>query len=450
MLRSLRSRLLASFLLVVLVAVGVVALLASQTTRGQFYGYVQHAAEMGNRRFQVILGSYYAQNGSWAGVQAQVERLAEVTGEDVVLLDSGGRVIADSAGRLVGQTAGGSWTGGPIAITVGGSQVGAVYVDPSGRPTGEQAFLDSVNRSLIVGAGVAGLLALLLTLVLSRPIVSPLETLTAAARRMAQGDLAQRVAVGGADEVADLARAFNAMAESVARNEQLRSQMASDVAHELRTPVAVIHGYLQALRDGVMAADGETLDALFDEATLLGRLVEDLRQLTLADAGQLTLRRQPAAVEELVGRAGLAVRPLLAAHGLRMQTDLAAELPAVEVDSERVGQVLCNLLNNAAAHTPAGGLITVSAREGEGTVLVGVADTGAGVSAEDLPYIFERFYRADRSRARATGGAGLGLTIAKKIVEAHGGRIGVESELGQGATFTFSLPVSAQQPPSPV
>ncbi|MHB1415409.1 MAG: HAMP domain-containing protein, partial [Chloroflexota bacterium] len=238
MLRSLRSRLLASFFLVVLVAVGVVAMLASQTTRGQFYGYVQHAAEMGNRRFQVMLGSYYAQNGSWIGVQAQVERMAEVTGDDVVVLDASGRVIADSARRLVGQTANESWTGGPIAVTVGGAKVGDVYVDPLGRPTGEQAFLDAVNRSLVAGAALAGLLALLLTLVLSRRIVSPLETLTAAARRMERGDLAQQVAVGGADEVADLARAFNAMAESVARNEQLRSQMASDVAHELRTPVA--------------------------------------------------------------------------------------------------------------------------------------------------------------------------------------------------------------------
>jgi signal transduction histidine kinase len=257
---------------------------------------------------------------------------------------------------------------------------------------------------------------------------------------MERGDLAQRVPVRGGGELGELARAFNAMAEAVASNEQLRRHMVSDVAHELRTPLTNIRGHLEALCDGVLAPDRETFDSLLEEAGLLTRLVEDLQQLALAEAGQLRLEREPAQVEEIVGRTATAVQAQFTARELRLATDCSPGLPTVDIDAERIGQVLRNLLNNAAAYTPKGGRVAISARHSDGYVEVSVADSGIGIAPEDLPYVFERFYRADRSRARATGGAGLGLAIAKQLVEAHGGRIWVESDLGQGTKFTFTLP----------
>lgn len=446
MFRSLRLRLLVSFLLVALVAVGIVAVLASQATSGQFHGYVEQRIEMGHRRHQRVLAVYYAERRSWDGVQALVERMAEISGDQVVLLDTSGKVVADSARKLLGQEAASKWAGGPVPIIAAGARVGTIYVNPLAGRSADEAFLDSVNRSLIVAAGAAALLALLLTLALSRRIVGPIEALTAAARQMERGDLGQRVEVRSGDEVGELARAFNAMAEAVSRNEMLRRHMVSDVAHELRTPLTNMRGYVEAMRDGVLEHDCGTLDSVCQEAELLTRLVDDLQELALAEAGQLRLERRPVTVEEIVERATSAIRPQFAARGLRLETNFAKGLPAVDVDVERIGQVLRNLLNNAMAHTPEGGAVTISAHQAGGSVEVSVADTGTGIAPEHLRNIFERFYRADRSRARATGGAGLGLTIARQIVEAHGGQIRVESEPGQGARFTFTLPASTPRP----
>jgi signal transduction histidine kinase len=299
---------------------------------------------------------------------------------------------------------------------------------------------------------------------------------------MEKGDLSQRVAVRSQDEIGELARAFNAMADGLARIEQLRRHMVTDVAHELRTPLTNIRGYLEALRDGVARPDAPLIDSLHEEALLLNRLIDDLQDLALAEAGQLRLTRRPVALGPLLEGAVSALRPALADKRLAIVVDLPADLPCADADAARVGQVLRNLLNNAITHTPPGGTITVEATtdrrppttdqedrrqetgrtpnnsvsglsspvsRSEGlsvlsprsSVLITVTDTGPGIAAEHLPHIFERFYRADRARARATGGAGLGLTIVKQLVEAHGGRVWAASAPGQGATFTFTLPV---------
>lgn len=445
MLSSLRLRLLGGFLVVALVAVGTVAFLASRTTSGEFHGYVERRIEGDFRRIERVLGVHYARARSWDGVQSVVEGAGEVTGDHVVVVDNAGRVVGDSSGKLVGQEAGRDWQGGPVLIRLpGGPPIGAVYLNPMAGQAPDQAFLESVNRSLIVAVGVAGLLALVLTLWLSRGIVAPVESLTAAARRMEQGDLAQRVEVRNGGEVGQLAHAFNAMAEAVARNEALRKHMVSDVAHELRTPLTNVRGYLEAMRDGMMKPTRETLDLVFEEAQLLSRLVEDLQELSLAEAGQLRLERVPVGVGELLERAANAARPGAEQRGLALNVSVAPGLPPVEVDADRIGQVLRNLLNNAMAYTPAGGTVTLAAEQDDGQVQVLVADTGVGIAAEDLPFVFERFYRADRSRARATGGSGLGLTIARRIVEQHGGIISVRSEVGKGTTFAFTLPVAVK------
>ncbi len=460
MFHSLRFRVLVALIVVIVMAVGIVAFFASRATTGEFQRYVERGGMVRHQRFEMFLAGHYMQNRSWSGVQPLVEQMGQITGERIVLADDGGQIVADSANKLVGQTVGQNWAE-PVALIVQrGMPVGAVYANPLGPADDPQreAFLASINRALLLAAGVAGLAAVLLTLVLSRRILRPVEALTAAARRMERGDLSQRVEVQSNDEIGELARAFNAMADGLARLEELRHNMVSDVAHELRTPLSNIRGYLEALQDGVVKPKPEIIDSLYEEAMLLSRLVDDLRELALAEAGQLRLERRPVATADLVNRAMEAARAQTSAKGIALRADLPADLPLVSVDPQRIGQVLGNLLSNALTHTSSGGEVVVEARrcpepcpepsrrvvEGarETEVEVSVRDTGEGIPPEHLPYIFERFYRADRSRSRATGGTGLGLSIAKQLVEAHGGRIGVASQVGRGTTFTFTLPVA--------
>jgi signal transduction histidine kinase len=302
-----------------------------------------------------------------------------------------------------------------------------------------QAIVGNLNRSLLLAAVAAGGVALVLTAGLSRGIVRPVEALTAAVRRMERGDRSQRVTVSSRDEIGELAHAFNAMADSVSSAEQLRRQMVSDIAHELRTPLTNIRGYLEAVRDGVVTAQPEVIESLYEESMLLNRLITDLQELALAEAGQLALERQPMALAEAIEKTIAALGPPLCG-GPALSTNVPADLPPVMADAERVGQILRNLLTNARHHTPPEGTITIQARALPAAVEVDVADTGSGIAAEHLPYVFERFYRADPARARATGGAGLGLAIVRQLVEAHGGQVRVESVVGRGTTFTFTLP----------
>jgi signal transduction histidine kinase len=287
---------------------------------------------------------------------------------------------------------------------------------------------------------VAGLVALLLTLLISRRILAPVEALTRAARKMEKGDLSQRVKVETRDEIGELAHAFNAMAGGLTRLEKLRRNLVTDVAHELRTPLTNIRGYLEALQDGAAQPDRALIDSLHEEAMLLSRLVEDLQELELAEAGQLKLERRPTAIADVITRAITAQQPSAAGKDLTLKAALPSGLPLVDADPDRIGQVLRNLLNNAITHTPPGGEIEVSARSTHDEIEVRVHDTGEGIAPEHLRNIFERFYRADRSRSRVTGGAGLGLAIVKQVVEMHGGRVWVESAVNKGSTFSFSLP----------
>ncbi len=449
MVRSLRLRLFLTFIALAMVTLGAVAFFASQATTNEFQRYVEHGSTLRGRRFEAALAAYYLRTHTWEGVQPLLEQMEQIGGERVVLADETGLVVADSAGRLagqrVGQSVGQNWSR-PVLLLWQGQLVGSLYVGPQEGVSGEEAsFLRSVNRALLAAVVVAALATVLLTLLLSRRILKPVEALTGAARRMERGDLSQRVPVQSDDELGELAHAFNAMAGGLQRIEQLRRQMVSDVAHELRTPLTNMRGYLEAMHDGVVQPSPEMIDSLRDEALLLGRLVDDLQELALAEAGQLELERQPVDLVEVVQQALCAFQPQAGSRGLALRAELPPTLPPVDADPQRVGQVLRNLIRNALAYTAEGGLVEVLAQARGAEVEVKVRDNGIGIAPEHLPYVFERFYRADRSRARSTGGAGLGLTIVKQLVEAHGGRVWVESEEGKGATFGFTLPVAQAQ-----
>jgi signal transduction histidine kinase len=317
-----------------------------------------------------------------------------------------------------------------------------------GRP--ERGFLSSVNQQLLLAVTGVGLAALLLTWVLSRRILGPVEALTAAAGKLEKGDLTQRVEVSSKDEIGELAHAFNSMADGLERLEQLRRNMVTDVAHELRTPLSNIQGYLEAIRDGVVNPGPALINSLHEEALLLSRLVDDLQELELAEAGKLRLQLSQQAPREMVEKAVLALHPATSEREIGVSTYIAPNLPTVEADPERIGQVLRNLLNNALTHTPWGGEIRVAARLVGEEVEFSVKNYGPGISPNHMPYLFERFYRADNSRSRATGGAGLGLSIVKHLINLHGGRVWAESVPGEGATFYFTLPTAPRPEPVPL
>jgi signal transduction histidine kinase len=308
----------------------------------------------------------------------------------------------------------------------------------------EQVFVSAVTRSLLVGVLVGGGVAVALALAFARGILRPIGALTAAARHMEQGDLSQRVVVHSDDEIGRLGHAFNGMAEGLARTEQLRRTMVTDVAHELRTPLTNLRGYLEAVRDGVTLPRPEVIESLYEEAMLLSHLVDDLQDLSLSEGGRLVLRREAVDVHALLTSAAQSIGPR--ASGLEVTVEVTPELPMAWADPQRIGQVLRNLLANAVTHTAPGGRVTLRAAASGEHLRIEVRDTGSGIAAEHVPNVFERFYRADPSRTRATGGAGIGLAIVKQLVEAHGGTVGLASVLGEGSCFAFTLPVYERAP----
>ena len=450
MIYSLRWRLLLSFVLVIAVAVGMAALLASRASSAELERFQDRTQTERSERLNSMLARKYAQSEGWGGVQVMLEQVGELYSERVIVVNRNGRVVADSRRTIVGRFMAGPVKSDRALVVAGpGGTLGTLLINPEPLP-GEPAIpspnstLPSINRFLVWSGLLAAGVAVILTFFLSRRILAPVESLSRAARALAKGDLSSRVPALSRDEVGELGRTFNLMGEELARTEEVRRSLVADVAHELRTPVSNIRGYIEAIGDGLLNPDKATLESIHEEVTLLTRLIEDLQELTLAESGQLTLHRQPSDMADLVRKAVLAVQPRVEAKGVTINMDVGTTVP-IDADPERVGQVLRNLLNNAANYTSPAGSICVRLYQGEDEIEVSVDDTGTGIAEDELPYVFDRFYRVDKSRARATGGVGLGLTIAKRLVEAHGGRISVRSQAGQGSTFTFTLPTRPPQ-----
>ncbi|MCL5997475.1 MAG: ATP-binding protein [Chloroflexi bacterium] len=309
------------------------------------------------------------------------------------------------------------------------------------RSIAEEQYLARTDLALIIAAVVMIGVALLLGIFLARLITRPVRELTTAAGKIATGDLKQRVPVRSRDELGMLADQFNHMSSNLARATQLRRQMTADIAHDLRTPLTVISGYVEALRDQVLKPTPERFSMMHDEIQLLRHLVEDLHTLSLADAGELHLDRQFVAPQMLLGRVADAYQHAAEQQGIMLHVRVDERLPDICVDAEHMIRALGNLVSNALRYTNAGGQVTLLARAAPAQVQLVVADTGAGIAPEHLPNIFERSYRADIARQRESGGSGLGLAIVKSIVEAHGGQVKAESTLGQGTMLTIALPL---------
>ena len=318
----------------------------------------------------------------------------------------------------------------------------------SGQGSGVMAELFSGFRAGVFEAvawatAAAVLVAVLISLLLSRSILHPLRDMMQASQRIAEGHYDERVKAGGADELGQLANRFNQMAEKLYQVESMRRQLIGDVSHELRTPLTAIKGSMEGLMDGVLPANDETYQQIHQEADRLNRLVDDLQELSRVEAGSYELDLRPTNLAPVLETLAKRFRQPFEAKRVRLDLNLPADLPLVLADEHRLLQVLTNLTGNALMYTPEGGTVTIDVAHEHKMIQVTVRDTGAGIAPEHLSHLFDRFYRVDKSRSRAAGGgSGIGLTIAKYLVEAHGGKIWVESEgKGKGSAFSFTLPV---------
>ena len=302
-----------------------------------------------------------------------------------------------------------------------------------------QMFLDAVHRYLIQASLVALVAAVVLSFLLTRRVLRPLSDMAEVIRRISAGDYSARVQTVSRDEVGELGLAFNRMADSLERVEGLRKTMVADIAHELRTPLTNVRGYLEGLADGVVKPSKETLSMLQDEILRLVCLVEDLQQLTKAEAARAYLRREELSLADLLQRVIELYRHEFDSRAITVETRVEPEAARIRGDREKLLRVLRNLVENAWQYTPEGGSFRVTAERGTEGLRLTFANTGGGLSEADLSAIFERFYRAEKSRSRDSGGAGIGLSIVKEIVEAHGGRVGAESEAGETRVW-LSLP----------
>ena len=471
--RSLSWKLGGALLLIAVVSVGLMAYLTNLSTTREFRQYISHGSMMYTHSVADSLSRFYIQEQSWVGIQGILGSLLRSESDRLILADDAGVIVGDTARDWLGRETRQVGLDDGTAINISGQAVGELYVLFSGAgggmgyqggmmgpgspmpmlDTAEQEFLRRINNSLWITGLIAAAVALLLGLILTRQITRPLRALTRGARHIARGDLGYRVKVDAKDELGELAQSFNLMASNLDKSEQSRRRLNADIAHELRTPLTVIEGTVDGILDGVFPPDQEHLSSIKEQTTLLTWLLGDLRDLSLAESGQLRLELAPTNIVDLVRRKLSQAEIRARERDIQVKLNIPSAVPEIKVDSARMEQVIANLLTNAIRHTGAGGNITVSMETVAGdslhqitdpSVIISVADSGEGIAAEHLPHIFERFYRAGDSRARSQGGTGLGLAIVKQMVMAHGGKVWVESEVAKGSTFYVALPLAGR------
>ena len=465
---SLQFRLIVGFALVLALALGSVSAyigLAAHREVRQLRADTDKAREA---RVEETIARFYSVNRGWTGLKTLIERAGFLSDRDIVVVDQDGQLVGDSRDRTDSLTSVTGQEPRPSPIVIDGRRVGSILIGPGGaRPRFGPArrgprgivpddvearfeeprlsrFASAINRSLLLAGMAAGAGGILLVSLMSRRILASVRTLNSAAQRLGSGDLSQRVPARGRDEIGQLGDTFNAMADGLENAERQRRNMVADVAHELRSPLSNLQGYIEAVRDGLLEPDSATLDTIHEQVLYLSHLVEDLKLLAETESDDFRLDREPGSLVDVVRGTVEAFRPRAEAKGVAVSIDLPAEFPLVDLDKTRIAQVVGNLVENAIRHTPSGGNVTVSARLEDSRAVITVVDSGEGISPEALPYVFERFYRVDPSRARTTGGVGLGLTIAKQLIEAHGGSLRATSTVGKGTRFSFDLPLTSE------
>jgi signal transduction histidine kinase len=448
--RSISTKLILAFLSIGIISVAVIVLTARWNTRTEF---IKFLSDQNQSNIVSGLSTYYTQNGSWDGVDtifiesAPPQQPGYGSGGPnrrmpFTLTDENGNVIMSNEKYKTGDKVSNTDLELGIPITENGKVIGVLVpmrAPFQGNPR-EVEFIERINLTLLYGALIGAVIALLLGIFLSRTITRPIRELTNATHAVSEGDLSQQVPVRSKDELGELAKAFNKMSTELVRSVNARKQMTADIAHELRTPLSLILGHAEAVHDGVLPPSPENFEIIREEAIRLEHLVNDLRTLSLADAGELTMNIQSVEPGRLINEVVSLYQYQTQKKNISLEVDVASPLPTIEVDPGRMTQVLTNILDNATRHTPEGGRIILSAKQDGEMVLLSVQDSGPGLPPEDIDRIFERFYRTDSSRQREDGGSGLGLAIAKSIVQAHNGQLSAESDAGKGLKIIVTLP----------
>ena len=449
-----RLKLFLAFTLIVIVSVVLVAVIVRRGAVNEVRTFMFRGGMYGLTDLAASLEKYYKNQGSWANVQSVIDisrggmgGMNGMMGQRLLVADASGTVVADSQRNGLGRELDQSTLADSIQLIVDGQTVGYLGVAGGmGLYAGnEQQLLTRLNRGVIIAGLVAGALGLALALGLAYTLLRPVRDLTLAAQKLSEGDLTQRVVTHGDDELATLGHAFNQMADSLQQVEESRRAMTADIAHELRTPLAVQRANLEALQDGVYPLTVENLSPVLEQNHMLTHLVEDLRTLALADAGQIELVRTPTDLTALTERVVEQFQPHAATQQVRLVfSPPATSMLPLSLDPIRLEQMLTNLLSNALRYTPPGGQIDVAITPLSTVTRLTVHDSGPGIPKDALPFIFERFYRADKSRSRAEGGSGLGLAIARNLARAHGGDLTATNHTSGGALFTLTLPLDSK------
>jgi two-component system sensor histidine kinase BaeS len=451
--RSHALKLAAAFAGVGIGAAALTAILVNLAFGVRFSSYLDQQRTAHREEIVAALRDSYTRMGDWDVSDLQsLTSLALMDGGTLQLLDANGTPVWDASrgpGAALSQMHRDMMDAGPLGaptsvpIFVDGSQVGTglVRLPESGLLPQDRAFRSSVNQLLLVGGIVAGLFAMGLGIVLSRRAVRPARQLTQAAEAAADGDRSLRLESSSSDEFGDMARAFNRMAETIEREDQLRRAFSADVAHELRTPLMILRSQIEGMQDGVVETDGEALGSLHDETLRMGRLVADLETLASAEAAGFSLSPSRTDLAALARDAAREFAGPAESRGIELRSSL--EEVVAPVDATRIRQVVANLLSNALKFTPTGGVVTLSVAIEGGVGVIRVADSGPGIPDEELPLVFDRFFRGRDVRA---GGSGVGLTVAQELIRAHGGELSAASPPGGGAVFEVRLPVATHQP----
>ena len=435
---DLRARLVAAFVGVALLAVILATVYSSMGMDGRVTAAARARLQHSAVHFSDVAAVVHEQNNGWTGIAvAELHHLAQLDGLAVVLVDDGGRTILRMPPGAPVQD--GASASAPVVSS--GRTIGRVTVSQAnGRLlTAEEAQLrQQLNRMHLVAGITSAAIAFVIGLYLALTLSRPLRRIRTGAEAMGAGDLDVRVKETGDDEISAVARALNGLAETLQREEELRKESVADLAHELRTPVMGLLARVEAAQDGVFDDEAANLAAMHDEALRLTRLLDDLSALADAERPGLLLSGEPVDLSAVASGAADSLRQGFADKGIAFTTDLHAAV--VAGDRKRLEQVVVNLLTNALRYTDAGGHVSLTARQvGESAVLE-VADSGVGIPPEDLPHVFTRFWRGEKSRSRATGGAGIGLSIVQELVRAHGGQVSVESTVGRGSVFRVVMP----------
>lgn len=450
--RSLTTKLTLAFLLVSLIGIVIVAILANRfvrTASGDFED------EFSRSLLLEQLVAEYEQEGKWPR-RDQIPPHLRRSPLPFAVVDAAGKKVLFETGRVPAglELMKSIASGTPIVIN--DEIVGILVTPPVEIPDqiqqelsrARRTFLNGVRSTLLWGVVGAGVLSLGIGVVVAQSLTRPIQELTSATHVVAQGELGEQVPIRSDDELGALAASFNQMSAELAHQRDLRRQMTADIAHDLRTPLSVILGHAEGLRDGILPAEQGTFNLIHEESLRLNRLIDDLRTLSLADAGELPLVRRRIDPRQLLERTLAAHAPQAETNEIALTLSVVASIDPIEVDPDRIKQVLDNLISNALRFTPRGGEVKLSANGTLSALHLTVKDSGKGIAADELPHIFSRFYRGDKSRQRDGAGSGLGLAISKSIVEQHGGTISAtsiysgstESELNRGTTFTITLP----------